>query len=108
MAQMKSWSLQSFWASWIRRTHSGPRPAPPRLRFEALEDRTVPAQFNPLPGTLDGTAGSLRAVINTANTNGDTTNTIILNAGTYNLVALGDLQLTAAKTYTFVGKGPGS
>ena len=75
--------------------------------FEALEDRTVPAKFAPLPGTLDGTAGSLRAVINQANSNVDTSNMFNLSAGTYNLEALGDLQLTAAKTYIFVGKGPG-
>ena len=47
------------------------------------------------------------ADIITANGNILTTNKFNLVAGTYKLANLGDLQLTAAKTFIFDGKGPG-
>jgi hypothetical protein len=112
------WSSKSLFRSFVRLFGPGREGRLLRTRplIEALEDRTVPAPFNPLPGTPDGTAnGSLRADIITANGNGQD-NTFNLAAGTYklsvpgrgeNAAMTGDLDLTAAHTYTFVGKGPG-
>ena len=83
----------------------------------------MPAPFAPLAVTADGTAGSLRANIITANNNADSINSFTLEAGTYNLnlantagqensAAQGDLDLfniagvVGGKTYTFNGAGP--
>src|SRR5262249_37657185 len=84
---------------------------------EALEDRTLPAVFNPLPSAGDGAAGSLRAALVAANGNGED-DTITLSPGLYKLTvantagqenasAEGDLDLTeAGHTITLQGAGP--
>jgi hypothetical protein len=81
-----------------------------------LENRLVPAVFNPLPTTPDGALGSLRADIIAANGNGQD-NTINLQAGHYlltlansfgqeNAAASGDLDLTSVgHTITIQGAG---
>jgi hypothetical protein len=91
---------------------------------ERLEDRTVPAIFNPLAATADGAVGSLRADIIAANNNGDLSNTFNLQGAIYNLTlkntagqenlsATGDLDLVdlsgsaATKIYIFVGAAAG-
>ena len=89
----------------------------PRLDVERLEDRAVPAVFNPLPGAADGAAGSLREAISLANTNGEN-DIIYLQAGVYaitltgageNANATGDFDLTeAGHSVTIVGAGAGA
>ncbi len=95
------------------------RPSARRVpQLESLEDRRLLATFNPLPTAADGTAGSLRAAIIAADTNGQD-NTIDLQAGTYQLAignpagqensaAQGDLDLAGAgHTITIQGAGAG-
>jgi hypothetical protein len=98
-----------------RRVRS-PRPA--RVAIETLEDRRVPAVFNPLASASDGAPNSLRAAIIAANGNGQD-NVINLQAGVYQLTiantaghennaAQGDLNLTAVNhTTTIQGQGAG-
>jgi hypothetical protein len=103
--------------------HRQGRPSPcrsrsrARLGIEALEDRRVPAVFNPLPTAADGAASSLRAAVIAANTNGQD-NSINLQTGTYmltiantsgqeNAAAQGDLDLTGAG-HTVVIQGAGT
>ena len=87
---------------------------------EWLEDRTLLAAFNPLAATADGTAGSLREAISTANANGEV-DTITLEAGTYtlnisnsagqeNAAAEGDLDILAdgGNSITITGAGGSS
>ena len=87
---------------------------------EHLEDRTLLAAFNPLAATADGTAGSLREAITTANANGEV-DTITLEAGTYaldisnssgqeNAAAEGDLDILAdgGNSITITGAGASS
>jgi hypothetical protein len=107
---MRSWLSRWRWG----KPHAKPRRVP--LRLEALEDRRVPAVFNPLPSAPDGAPGSLRADIIAANSNGQD-NTIILQQGHYlltlpntagqeNAAATGDLDLTAVgHTITIQGAG---
>ena len=88
-----------------------------RPDLEHLEIRLAPANFNPLTTTADGAGGSLRDDINVADSNGDASNTITLDAGNYTLTKaqLGPLliQNTApapgvpSKTLTIVGNGAG-
>jgi hypothetical protein len=72
------------------------RPAPQprrRLQLECLEDRLVPAVIDVTSLNATG-AGSLAAAFQTANTNGQTSNTIdITVAGTYHLGQVGALQV---------------
>jgi hypothetical protein len=99
-----------------------------RLRIhptlEALDERTVPALFTPLPATADGTAGSLRDAIIQANTSTGN-DVILLRPGTYSLSVLnlnnatannlqenasatGDLDITQAnRTIVIQGQGAG-
>ncbi len=90
-----------------------------RPRLEALEDRRLLATFTALPSAVDGGPDSLRAaVIRRTKTRQD--NTIILQAGTYQLTSpntagqensgtQGDLDLTCAgHTVTIQGQGAGS
>src|SRR5262249_13152281 len=94
-----------------------------RLTVERLEDRTLPATFNPLAGTADGAAGSLRADIIAANNKCDVTKVFNLENSTHHLTltniarqeklsATGDLDLVnlsasaATKIYIFVGTPP--
>jgi len=95
-----------------------------RPRVEQLENRQLLATYSPLISAGDSTSftgpsSSLRACIIDANTNADTTETLNLQAGTYGLTIAntngqenncqqGDLDITAAKTYTFVGQGANS
>lgn len=93
------------------------RTARAKLNLEALENRLVPASFNPSPLVADGDEFSLRDAVIQANTNGSTSNTINLQAGTYwlceentsgqeNSAFQGDLDLTTfGKTYIFQGQG---
>src|SRR5262245_39929032 len=68
-----------------RRQRSSDRPCyRHRLTIEALEDRTMPAVFNPLVAAADGAAGSLRAAVIAANSNGQS-DVFNLQAGTYEL-----------------------
>ena len=53
-----------------------------QLQFETFEDRCLLATFAPIAGTADGTNDSLRAAIQTSNTNNED-DIIILDAGTY-------------------------
>jgi hypothetical protein len=55
-----------------------------RPTLEPLEDRFLPTVLNPLPGTPDGAAGSLRVAIIAANSNGQD-DVIQLQAGLYSL-----------------------
>ncbi len=72
------------------------KPASTRLTVEALEDRTVPALFNPT------NVSELMAAINSANQNGET-DTITLDAGqTYKLTSALP-ALTAAENLTILG-----
>jgi hypothetical protein len=105
--------------SWLSRWRWGmPRAAVRRVRprVEALEDRRVPAVFNPLPNIPDGAPGSLRADIIASNLDGQD-NTLILSPGHYlltlpntagqeNAGATGDLDITAVgHTITIEGAG---
>lgn len=95
------------------RTNRSRKPA-----FEVLEDRCVPATFNPSAAAVDGQANSLRQAIIVANGNNED-DTITLEAGTYqlflqnqagqeNAAATGDLDLTeAGRTITIQGAGAG-
>ncbi len=73
----------------------------------------APAVFAVSSGAGDGAAGSLRAAINLANTNGDASNTITLGPGAFPLTAAGGgsllIQDQAAglsnKSLTIVGEG---
>lgn len=89
-------------------------------RSEQLEDRTLLASFNLVAGVADGTAGSLRDAIVTANSNGEA-DTIVLAAGTYTLdltnaagqesaAATGDIDILAdgGNSLTITGAGAGS
>jgi hypothetical protein len=81
------------------------RPTARRVpRLESLEDRRLLATFNPVPSAFDGTPGSLREAVISADENLQD-NTIVLQAGTYQLkvhntagqennAAEGDLDLT--------------
>jgi hypothetical protein len=87
------------------------------LSLERLEDRSLLAVFNPVPGAADGASGSLRAAISQANVNGED-DTINLQAGTYNITlagagedanATGDFDLTeAGHSVRIVGAGAGA
>jgi hypothetical protein len=82
-----------FASSWLRQLQRRwfprrpmPRTLVRRVRpcLEVLEDRTLPAVFNVGAGDVAG----LIADINQANSNGQTSNTINLTAGTYNLTEI--------------------
>src|SRR5258708_33665703 len=100
---------------WLKRSPRCPAPRKPAFqpRLEELESRLAPATFTPQPSTVDGARLSLRDAINSADSNGDASNTILLAAGTYTLsdTLAGNLQIqdTAAglssKTLTIVGQG---
>ncbi len=104
----------------MRKRFFGQTQKPPRpihiVELEALEDRTMPATFAPLPATADGAAMSLRDAILQANTNADPVNTINLSAGTYTLTDTADGNLiiqdsaagVPAKTLTITFAGPGN
>lgn len=77
--------------------------------MERLEVRCAPAIFNPAP---DADAASLRAAIAQADSNSDASNTIMLQAGDYQLSNLGNGHLLIDntsglpdKTLTFIGQG---
>lgn len=84
--------------------------------LEGLEIRINPAVFNVAAATADGAAGSLRDAIDQSDTNGDASNTINLETGTFSLTdtSSGDLLINdqaagvAAKTFTIVGAGAGT
>jgi hypothetical protein len=89
---------------WSKAFASGRRKAVsshrPRVRpqLESLEDRLVPAVIDVTTLAATG-AGSLSAAFQTANTNGQTSNTIdITVAGTYNIGQVGALQIFANAT----------
>src|SRR5262245_48558989 len=71
---------------WFPRRASRRPPLPRRMRLhvEGLEERTVPTVFNVGAGDVAG----LIADINTANTNGQSSNTINLTASIYDLTAV--------------------
>jgi hypothetical protein len=108
--------MMRSWLSLWRCGKARPRPQRVHPRLEALEDRRVPAVFNPLPNIPDGAPGSLRAGIITANHNGQD-NIINLQPGHYlltipntageeNAAATGDLDITAVgHTITIQGAG---
>lgn len=77
-----------------------------KLLLEQLEDRAMMATFNVTDSVADGAAGSLRAAIIAANSNGQD-DTINLAAGTYVLTS----SLTASengKSITFQGDTAGN
>jgi hypothetical protein len=76
----RSW-LHTLFARKVRPITARPRV---RLCLEVLEDRTAPAVFNVGAGDVAG----LIAAINTANSNGDPSNTINLTKSTYDLTAI--------------------
>jgi hypothetical protein len=94
------------------------RPVRRKPCLETLEDRLVPATFNASALAADGAAGSLRAAVIAANSNGQD-NVINLTGDTYLLTltnpaghesaaATGDLNLTGAgHTLVIRGAGPG-
>ena len=98
------------------RPTAAPRKPSVRPWLEELEGRLAPATFNPLPSAVDGTSQSLRSAILTADTNGDSSNTISLAAGTYSLAdaTAGNLLIqdtasgVASKTFTLVGQSASS
>src|SRR5579884_1074321 len=97
MSQRIAPSLKPFLAPWRRGTSARRKAGRTRSQplLEILEERTVPATFNPTT-FADGTgAGTLRNAIMQANSNGQD-NTIILSSGTYTLspAAGGELALT--------------
>src|ERR1019366_9977843 len=111
-------SLFRFLAQWAR-----PHAPPDRPRFrpylELLEARTVPALLHVTSLADDGTAGTLRSIISTANTNADTSNTIVFDlTGTIDLTAAplnpttppgvifpGPTAFDVQKTLTILGSG---
>ncbi len=91
----RMWS--KAFASDRRKASSAVRPRV-RPRLEYLEDRLVPAVIDVTTLAPTG-AGSLAAAFQTANTNGQTDNTIdITVAGTYNVGQAGALQVFANAT----------
>jgi hypothetical protein len=108
--------MMRIWLSRWRWVRPCPKRHRVRPRLEALEDRRVPAVFNPLPSIPDGAPGSLRYDIITANHNGQD-NIINLQPGHYlltipntageeNAAATGDLDLTSiGHTITIQGAG---
>ena len=83
--------------------------------LETLEDRIAPAVFNVASSVTDGAAGSLRAALVAANTNGDSTNTInLVSGGNYLLsdTSLGSLLIqdqaggVSNKTLILAAPGP--
>ena len=81
-------------------------------RLETLENRHLLANFNLLAAVPDGAEGSLRAAIETANTNGEN-DVIRLDAGTYSLTQsngdYADLDLTeVGQSIVLRGSGIGT
>lgn len=98
-----------------RRRQESPALAYAQIRI--LEDRCLLTAFNPVAGAVDGSTGSLRDVIQTANSNSQD-DVVTLNAGVYtldiantanlqeNAAASGDLDLIEAGfRIDFVGAG---
>jgi hypothetical protein len=92
-------SLFRFLAKWARPYAPVGRP---RIRphLEVLEARTVPALLHVTSLADDGTAGTLRSIINTANTNADASNTI-------DFAVTGTIDLTMAPLNPPTGIFPG-
>ena len=89
-------------ASRPRRVRSQRHRAPLPLRLEELERRETPATFNVV------TAADLQNAINTANQDGNPSDTINIAAGTYMLGSALVIQPSSSpKTYTIVGQGEG-
>ncbi len=72
------------------------------MLLEQLEDRSLMATFNVTAGVADGAAGSLRAAITAANSNGQN-DTINLAAGTYVLSSALPQLSEMGKSITFQG-----
>ncbi len=104
MSRRQSAHTNLFSRVWSKAFASGRRKpvsaARPRVRprLECLEDRLVPAVIDVTTLAPTG-VGSLSAAFQTANTNGQTDNTIdITVAGTYNIGQVGALQVFANAT----------
>lgn len=109
MSQRRASSPNVFARLWSKAFAAGRRRAVlasrPRVRprLEYLEDRVVPAVIDVTTLAPTG-AGSLAAAFQTANTNGETSNTIdIMVAGTYHLGTVGPLSVFANATATQSG-----